>query len=99
MQRATIAGFVTIAAMILTWNEAPLQVAQPAATASPDPEVEKHHGTSGRDPDSMGSGTKRMPGEEPTANPRHHAAPAARRSPRAPDARDPHATPQSGYGS
>lgn len=37
--------------------------ANPVPTASPNRELDKHHGTSGTGPDSMGSGTKPMPGE------------------------------------
>ncbi len=44
-------------------------IANPAPSPSPDRESEKHHGTSGSGPDTMGSGTKPMPGEPGSAKP------------------------------
>ncbi len=35
----------------------------PRATSTADPERDKHHGTSGTDPDSMGSSTRKMPSD------------------------------------
>jgi hypothetical protein len=40
----------------------------PRATSTADPERDKHHGTSGMDPDSMGSSTRRQPGDAKTGH-------------------------------
>jgi hypothetical protein len=70
-----MAPWLPMAILMLGAGPAPtvtaVQIAQSGGNPDPrqtvDRERDKHHGTSGRDPDSLGSSTRPMPGEDESA--------------------------------